>query len=110
MRPHHGAVEHLNQMRGRAGLSQELEEGLEHARVAQAPESLPGTVPRPELGRRRPSGGVVDRVVVQRLQEPPVVTPIVATTRATRNTSSTTAQSCSVILVSMVGLPGTDPL
>ena len=27
MRPHHGAVEHLNQMRSRAGLGEELEEG-----------------------------------------------------------------------------------
>src|SRR5215210_8224314 len=38
---HHRGVEHLNQVRGAAGCSEGVEEGLEHARLAQAPEALP---------------------------------------------------------------------
>ena len=69
MRPHDGGVEHLNQMRGAAGCGEGVEEGLKHARLAQAPEAFPDGIPVPEcLGQRAP-GDVVDGEVVQRFKE-----------------------------------------
>jgi hypothetical protein len=57
MRPHDGGVEHLNQVRGAAGCSEGVEEGLEHARLAEAPEALPDGLPVAEcLGQRNASG------------------------------------------------------
>jgi hypothetical protein len=73
MRPHDGGVEHLNQVRGAAGCSEGVEDGFEHARLAQAPEALPDGIPVSEcLGQSAP-GDVVDREVVQRFEEDPVV-------------------------------------
>ena len=73
MRPNDGGVEHLNQVRGAAGCSKRVEEGFEHARLAEAPEALPDGIPGPEcLGQSAP-GDVVDGEVVQRLEEDPVV-------------------------------------
>src|SRR3712207_6167734 len=58
---HHGGVEHLNQVRRAAQTCERIEERLEHARPAQAPEALPDRVPVPELCRERPPGDVVER-------------------------------------------------
>ena len=55
-----------------------LEEGLEHPGPAQAPEALPHRVPVAEFGRKRPPGDVVEREVVQRLEELAVVSTLVA--------------------------------
>jgi len=41
MRPHHGEVEHLDQMRGLAQGGEGLKEGFEYARLAEAPKALP---------------------------------------------------------------------
>src|SRR3954449_13105678 len=82
MRPDHGAVEHLNQMRRRAHLRQGLEERIEYAGPAQPPEALPDTVPVAELRRQRAPGNIVDREVVQRFQELAVVPSLIASPRA----------------------------
>jgi hypothetical protein len=82
MRPHDGGVEHLNQVRGAAGCSKRVEEGLKHAGSAEAPEALPDGIPVPELGRERPPVDVVQREVVERFEEPTVVPAFVASARA----------------------------
>ncbi len=70
---HDGGVEHLHQVSGLAQCRQGLEEGLVHARPAQAPEAFPDRVPVSETLRQGPPGDVVNREVVQRLQEAAVV-------------------------------------
>jgi hypothetical protein len=78
MRPNNRGVEHLNQVRGAAGCSKRVEEGFEHARLAQAPEALPDRIPVSErLGQSAP-GNVVDRKVVQRFEEDPVIAALSA--------------------------------
>src|SRR4051795_13063948 len=84
MRPHHGGVEHLNQVGRLAHRGEGVEEGLEHASLAQAPESLPNRVPVAELGGERPPGYVMDAEVVQRFEEPAVIPAFVAPARAQR--------------------------
>ena len=42
---HYRGVEHLNQMRCLACCCERVEEGLEHASLAQAPEALPNGIP-----------------------------------------------------------------
>jgi len=81
MSPHHGAVEHLNQVSGLAGLGQDLKERLEHARPAEPPEPLPDAVPVPELPRQGSPGDVVNREIVQRFQKLAVVVSRFATAR-----------------------------
>jgi hypothetical protein len=49
MSPYHGAIEHLNQMRGLAGLRQHLKERLEYACPTEPPKPLPDAVPFAEL-------------------------------------------------------------
>src|SRR3954466_10701594 len=82
MRPHDGGVEHLNQVRGAAGCSERIEKGLEHARLAEAPEALPHRIPVSECLGQSASGDVVDGEVVQRLEEETVVAPLGAPPRA----------------------------
>jgi len=64
MRPHHGAVEHLHHMCGLAGLCQELEKCLKHARAAEPPEPLPDAVPVAELRWQGSPRDAVHREVV----------------------------------------------
>src|SRR3954453_20399157 len=78
MRPHDGGVEHLNQVRGAAGCSEGVEEGLENARLAQAPEALPDGIPVPECLGQRPPWDVMDREVGNGLEEETVVAALVA--------------------------------
>jgi hypothetical protein len=73
MRPHHGAIEHLHEVRRLAGFRQELEEGLEHARATEPPEPLPDAVPLSELGRQSPPGNAVNREKMQRFQKLTVI-------------------------------------
>jgi len=56
-----GTVEHLDQMRGFAGLGQELEERLDDSGTAEPPEALPDRVPRAERGGERAPGQIMDR-------------------------------------------------
>ena len=77
-------VEHLDEMRRAAQTSKRLEEGFEDPRLAQAPETLPDRVPGPELGRQSPPGDVVQRKVVQGLQELAVIAALVAAPRTGR--------------------------
>ena len=56
MRADHGAVEHLHDVPGLAGLGQKLEECLEYTRATEPPEPLPDAVPVTELGRQGPPG------------------------------------------------------
>ena len=75
VRPRRRAVEELHQMRGLAALRQYLEECLEHAGAAEPPEPLPDAVPVSVfLGQRTPSD-VVDRKIVDRLEEFAIVMP-----------------------------------
>jgi hypothetical protein len=85
MGAHHRGVEHLNQVRGAAGCSEGVEEGFEHARLAQAPEALPDRVPVPKCGGQGPPGDVMDRKVVQRFEERAVIPALVAPPRAHRS-------------------------
>ena len=78
MRPHGRGVEHLDQVSRLARGSERIEEGLEHARAAQAPEPLPDRVPVAELGRQSPPGDVVEGEVVKRFEELAVIPALVA--------------------------------
>ena len=105
MRPHDGRVEHLNQVRGAAGCGKRVEEGFEHACLAEAPEALPHRVPVAECLRQSAPGDVVDGEVVQRFEEPAVVPTLVAPPPAAgAEYLHHHFQSSSVIRVSMVGL------
>src|SRR6478672_351560 len=73
MSPNGGGVEHLHEMGGLAVRGERLEQGLEDTRLAQTPEPFPDAVPIAELGRERPPRDVVDREIVQRLEELAVV-------------------------------------
>src|SRR5579862_7950862 len=73
MSPNNGAVEHLNQMSGLAGLRQDLKKRLENARSAEPPEPLPDAVPVSEFPRQRSPCDVVDREIMQGFQKPAVV-------------------------------------
>ncbi len=84
MGAHDGAVEHLDQMRRFAGFSQRLEKCLEHAASAQARKPLPNAVPLAELRRQSPPRHVVDREIMQRLQEFAVVPSFVPPPRPAR--------------------------
>ena len=84
MRPHHRAVEHLDQMRAVAVLRKQLKERLEDAALAQPPEPFPDAVPVPELLGNGSPGDVVDREIMQRLQKFAVVPPLVPVPRARR--------------------------
>ena len=105
MGSHHRAVEHLNQMRGLAGLGQQLEECLKYAGPAEPPEPLPDTVPIAVLPGQSAPGNTVNSEKVQRFQK----LAVIVTRLAASNTSSTMDQSFSVIPVSMAGslLPDT---
>ena len=82
MRPNDGGVEHLNQERGAAGCSKRVEEGFEHAHLAEAPEALPNGIPVPEcLGQSAP-GDVVDGEGVQCFEEETVGAALRAPPRA----------------------------
>lgn len=61
VRANDGTVEHLAQMRGFAGLGQELEERLDDTGSAEPPEALPDSVPRAERGGERAPGQIRDR-------------------------------------------------
>ena len=74
MSPNGGGVEHLHEMGGLAVRGERLEQGLEDTRLAQPPIA--------ELGRERPPSDVVDREIVQRLEELAVVAALVAPPRA----------------------------
>src|SRR3954466_4297873 len=82
MSPNGGGVEHLHEMGGLAVRGERLEQGLEDTRLAQPPEPFPDAVPIAELGRERPPSDVVDRELVQRLEELAVVAALVAPPRA----------------------------
>src|SRR6476659_9451014 len=82
MSPNGGGVEHLHEMGGLAVRGERLEQGLEDTRLAQPPEPFPDAVPIAELGRERPPSDVVDREIVQRLEELAVVAALVAPPRA----------------------------
>src|SRR3954469_8617447 len=73
MSPNGGGVEHLHEMGGLAVRGERLEQGLEDTRLAQPPKAFPDAVPVAELGRERPPRDVVDREIVQRLEELAVV-------------------------------------
>src|SRR3954453_19807899 len=73
MSPNGGGVEHLHEMGGLAVRGESLEQGLEDTRLAQPPEPFPDAVPIAELGRERPPSDVVDREIVQRLEELAIV-------------------------------------
>src|SRR6476660_9044968 len=73
MSPNGGGVEHLHEMGGLAVRGERLEQGLEDTRLAQTPEPFPDAVPIAELGRERPPSDVVDREIVQCLEELAVV-------------------------------------
>src|SRR3954465_1162570 len=64
---------------GRSGCSRRAprEQGLEDTRLAQPPKAFPDAVPIAELGRERPPSDVVDREIVQRLEELAVVAALV---------------------------------
>src|SRR3712207_5065168 len=82
MCPNDGGVKHLDQVGRLARGGECVEKGLEHASPAQAPKALPDRVPVAELGRECSPCDVVDAEVVQRLQEPTVVSTFVAPARA----------------------------
>ena len=99
-------------LRGAAGCSERIEKGLEHARLAEAPEALPHRIPVSEcLGQSAP-GDVVDGEVVQRLEEETVVAALGAPPRAAgaEQLQHRRPESSSVIRVSMAGSSQTDPL
>src|SRR3954451_20347711 len=73
MSPNGGGVEHLHEMGGLTVCGERLEQGLEDTRLAQPPKAFPDAVPVAELGRERPPRDVVDREIVQRLEELAVV-------------------------------------
>src|SRR3954453_3202485 len=83
MSPNGGGVEHLHEMGALAVRGERLEQGLEDTHLAQPPEPFPDAVPIAELGRERPPSDVVDREIVQRLEELAVVAALVAPPRAT---------------------------
>src|SRR3954468_7082949 len=82
MSPNGGGVEHLHEMGGLAVRGERLEQGLEDTRLAQPPKAFPDAVPVAELGRERPPRDVVNREIVQRLEELAVVAALVAPPRA----------------------------
>src|SRR6185295_1756019 len=53
-----------------------VEEGLKHARLAQAPEALPNGIPVPALGRQGAPSDVVNAEVMHRFEEPTVVSAL----------------------------------
>jgi hypothetical protein len=66
-------------MRRLAGVRQQLEESLEHARAAQPPEAFPDAVPLTELDRQGPPCDAVDREIMQRPRELTIIVPWFAT-------------------------------
>src|SRR3954466_5078462 len=111
--PHDGGVEHLNQVGRLAHRRAGVEEGLEHAGLAQAPEALPHGIPVPARGRQGAPRDVVDGEGMHRFEEDPrkirSFRPLAPRReRQARKTSSTVAQSSSVIRVNMVGSSQTD--
>jgi hypothetical protein len=84
MGPRDGAIEHLHQMRGLAGLRQDLKARLEHARPAQPPETLPDAVRFTKLPRQRSPCHAVSREIVQCFQKFTVVVTRFGTTRPRR--------------------------
>ena len=68
------AVEELGEMGHLTALRERLGEGLEHTRPAEPPEALPNAVPFAIFAGQRTPRDAVDREVVQRLKEFPVVT------------------------------------
>src|SRR6476620_3426418 len=109
MSPNGGGVEHLHEMGGLAVRGERLEQGLEDTRLAQPPEPFPDAVPIAELGRERPPSDVVDREIVQRLEELAVVATLRPLSprreRQARNSFTTAAQSPSVIRVGIAASP-----
>src|SRR3954466_493344 len=82
MSPNGGGGEHLHEMGVPAVPGERREQGLEDTRLAQPPKAFPDAVPVAELGRERPPRDVVDREIVQRLEELGVVAAIGAPPRA----------------------------
>ena len=101
MSPNHRRIKHLHQMRRLAQARERLEKRLEDPGIAQPPEPLPHRVPRAELRRQSPPRDIVKREIMKRFEK----LTIVASPRRERTASNTcraTAQSSSVICVSMV--------
>jgi hypothetical protein len=73
------AVEKLDQMRRPALLGKQLEENLKDSRAAEPPEALPDRVPFAKLCWKGAPGDVVQREVVDRLQELAIIVPGFAT-------------------------------
>src|ERR1700756_105103 len=73
MRAHDGRIEHLNEMRRRTHGCERVEEGLEHASLAQAIEALPHAVPMAEAFRQGAPANVLDGEEMQRLEEAAIV-------------------------------------
>src|SRR3954465_8093105 len=80
--PHDGGVEHLNHVGRLAHRREGVEEGLEHARLAQAPKALPNGIPVPALGRQGAPSDVVNAEVMHRFEEPTGVAALGAAPRA----------------------------
>ena len=102
MSAHGGRVEHLKEMRRGTHGRERVEEGLEHASLAQAIEALPHAVPMTEALRQRAPANVLDGEKMKRLKEAAIVLGPPSTPRqAGRNTASVCAQSFSSIFVDM---------
>jgi len=81
MGAHDGGIEHLNEMRRCAHRRQRVEEGFEHARLAQPVEAFPYRVPMAEPFRQRAPANVLHREEVHRFQEQPVVRSLASALR-----------------------------
>jgi hypothetical protein len=102
-----GRIEHLDKMRRFAKRREGFEEGHEDTALAQAPKTFPVAIPETEFCGQGAPSDVVDREIMKRFEKLTVVAALVTPPRATSSTS-TIAQSSSVILVSMVGPPQAD--
>lgn len=102
MGAYHGPVEKLDQVRRSPLLGEQLEGHLEYTRAAQPPEALPYAVPLAELDRQSALGDIVHYEIVECFQDLRSLCPGSHWLDcAASNTSSTSAQSCSVICVSV---------
>jgi hypothetical protein len=106
VRTNHGTVEHLDQTGGFAGLGQKLEERLEDAGLAEAPEPLSDAVPGPERRRRCAPGQIIDGEKCGASRNLRSFRPgWPRRDWAAAKTCNVIAQSSSVIPVSIAGVP-----
>ena len=80
MGAHDGRVEHLDEMSGVAHRRERVEEGFEHAGLAQPIKALPHAVPQTEPFGQSAPANILDAEEMKRFEEEPIIRCLASTT------------------------------